>query len=418
MKTKSCYFKWGLTAFLTVCAILIFYDVFYTGGTLQGLFRKLSDILAPVLYGFALAYLLAPVVNWLERLIRLGWSKWRITRARRLRAGFLRAASVLITWAIVSFAVYLLLSALIPQLVESISLLIGNAESYYKQIYDWADGLLRRSPNVSQWMQANLEHYYQDALGLLTSKILPGAQRMLTSVTGGVISSILGVVTFAKNLIIGVIISVYLLAMKEKSLARCCKLLYGVLRESAARGCICGARRADIIFSRFVRGSLLDSLAVGVCCFIGCTLLKLPYTPLVSVVVGVTNVIPFFGPFLGAVPSAFLILLVSPRQCLIFVILIVVLQQLDGNILAPRILGNATGISSFWVVVAILIGGGFFGVLGMFLGVPAFACLQELVKYLVNRRLARRGMPLEACAYVGRARAPGGAAESGTSAPS
>ena len=132
--------------------------------------------------------------------------------------------------------------------------------------------------------------------------------------------------------------------------------------------------------------------------------MNMPYTPLVSVVVGVTNIIPFFGPFLGAVPSAFLILLVSPKQCLIFVIFIVVLQQFDGNILGPKILGDATGISSFWVIVAILVGGGFGGVLGMFLGVPVFACVQELVKFLMDRRLRRRDMPTEAYAYVDRAK--------------
>ena len=406
MKTKKYYFQWGLTVFLTVCAILVFYDVFYKGGTLLGFFNKLTSTLAPVLYGFAMAYLLSPIVNWLERLIRLGWSKWSLTREKTLRRGWLRAVSILITWAIVSYAVYLLMSVLVPQLIDSITTLINNAESYYNQIYDWADNLLKKNPNISNWVRLNLERYYQDALSLLTEKILPGAPQMLTSVTGGVISSILGVVVFAKNLIIGIIISVYLLAMKEQSLARCCKLLYGVLSERAANLVMRGTRRTDEIFSGFVRGKLLDSLIIGILCFIGGSILNLPYTPLVSVVVGVTNIIPFFGPFLGAIPSAFLILLVSPKQCLIFIIFVIVLQQFDGNILGPKILGSATGISSFWVVVTILLGGGFFGVLGMFLGVPVFACLQELVKHLIDRRLTQRNMPTEAYAYVGRDKRP------------
>lgn len=325
---------------------------------------------------------------------------------KTLRRGWLRAVSILITWAIVSYAVYLLMSVLVPQLIDSITTLINNAESYYNQIYDWADNLLKKNPNISNWVRLNLERYYQDALSLLTEKILPGAQQMLTSVTGGVISSILGVVVFAKNLIIGIIISVYLLAMKEQSLARCCKLLYGVLSERAANLVMRGTRRTDEIFSGFVRGKLLDSLIIGILCFIGGSILNLPYTPLVSVVVGVTNIIPFFGPFLGAIPSAFLILLVSPKQCLIFIIFVIVLQQFDGNILGPKILGSATGISSFWVVVTILLGGGFFGVLGMFLGVPVFACLQELVKHLIDRRLTQRNMPTEAYAYVGRDKRP------------
>ena len=157
-----------------------------------------------------------------------------------------------------------------------------------------------------------------------------------------------------------------------------------------------------LIFSGFIRGKLLDSLIIGILCFIGCSILKFPYTPLISVVVGVTNVIPFFGPFLGAIPSAFLILLVDPLKCLYFVLFVLALQQLDGNVIGPAILGDSTGISSFWVIVSILVGGGFFGVLGMFLGVPAFAALQALVKFLVDRRLQKRGMPTDAASYVGR----------------
>ena len=234
--------------------------------------------------------------------------------------------------------------------------------------------------------------------------MLPGAQQMLTTITGGVISGIWGLVSFAMDFLVGIIVSVYMLAMKEQSLARCCKLLYGVCKEAHARWIARAVRRADGIFSGFVRGKLLDSLIIGILCLIGCTILGMPYAPLVSLIVGVTNVIPFFGPFMGAVPSAFLILLVSPKKCLFFVIFVIVLQQFDGNILGPKILGDATGISSFWVVVAILVGGGFGGVLGMFLGVPVFACLQVLVKYLVDRRLRRRNMPTEAYCYVNRDR--------------
>ena len=194
----------------------------------------------------------------------------------------------------------------------------------------------------------------------------------------------------------------YLLAAKEKSAARCCKLLYGVLPEDKAAFTVRGFRRVDYIFSGFVRGKLLDSLIIGILCFIGCSILKMPYTPLVSVIVGVTNVIPFFGPFLGAIPCALLILLVSPLKCLYFVIFIFLLQQLDGNVIGPKILGDSTGISSIWVIVAILIGGGFGGVLGMFLGVPIFACLQVLVRWLLNTRLKKKNMPLAASEYLHR----------------
>ena len=401
---KSHYFKWGLTVFLTVCAILAFYDTFYMNGTLQRYLGKLVTVLAPVLYGFAMAYLLAPIVNWIEGLIRKGLKRLSKGQEPKLRGGLLRGVSILLTWAVVAYLLYLLMSVLIPQLVDSVTTLINNAESYYRNVYRWADSLLDSDNEIAVWIASLITDRYSDGMAFLTEKILPWVQKAVVPLTNGIWSGIRGAVGFAFDLIVGLIVSIYLMGMKEKSLARCCKAVYACLSEKKADAVMRGTRRVNAIFSGFVRGKLLDSLIIGILCFICCSLLKLPYTPLVSVVVGVTNVIPFFGPFLGAIPSAFLILLVSPKQCLIFVVFIIVLQQFDGNILGPKILGDATGISSFWVIVAILVGGGFGGVLGMFIGVPVFACVQELVKYLMDRRLRARNMPTEAYAYVGRAK--------------
>lgn len=401
---RTQYFKWGLTAFLTVCAVLVFFDTFYQNGVLQRFLSKLASILAPVLYGAAIAYLLTPVMSWLEKTIRAGWKKLFPKRELKPRSGGLRLVSILLTEAVVIFLLYLLMSVLIPQLMDSVTTLINNAEAYYRKVYDWADGLLDSENEIAVWLAGLITERYTDGMAFLTDKVLPWAQKAVVPLTNGIWSGIRGAVGFAFDLIVGIIVSIYLMGMKEKSLARCCKAVYAVLPEQRADAVMRGTRTADHIFSGFVRGKLLDSLIIGIICFIGCSLMNMPYTPLVSVVVGVTNIIPFFGPFLGAVPSAFLILLVSPKQCLIFVIFIVVLQQFDGNILGPKILGDATGISSFWVIVAILVGGGFGGVLGMFLGVPVFACVQELVKFLMDRRLRRRDMPTEAYAYVDRAK--------------
>ena len=400
---RTQYFKWGLTAFLTVCAVLVFYDTFYQGGTLQGFLSQLASILSPVLYGFAIAYLLTPVMSWLENNIALLWKRCFKKELKR-PSGALRLISILLTEAAVLFLLYLLMSVLIPQLVDSVTTLINNAESYYRNVYRWADSLLDSDNEIAVWIASLITDRYSDGMVFLTEKILPWVQKAVVPLTNGIWSGIRGAVGFAFDLIVGLIVSIYLMGMKEKSLARCCKAVYACLSEKKADAVMRGTRRVNAIFSGFVRGKLLDSLIIGILCFICCSLLKLPYTPLVSVVVGVTNVIPFFGPFLGAIPSAFLILLVSPKQCLIFVVFIIVLQQFDGNILGPKILGDATGISSFWVIVAILVGGGFGGVLGMFIGVPVFACVQELVKYLMDRRLRVRNMPTEAYAYVGRAK--------------
>ena len=407
MKRRTQYMKWGLTAFLTVCAVLVFYDTFYMGGTLQRFVNKLFSVLAPVLYGCVIAYLLTPVMSWIERTLLRVWRKLFPHKHLKNGAGILRFVSILLAEAVAILLVYLLMSVLIPQLVDSVTMLINNAEAYYYKVYNWADGLLDSENEVAVWVADFVTKYYSDGVTLLKDHILPWAQAALGTLTGGIWSGIWSVVSFALDLIVGIIVSIYLMTMKEKSMARCCKAVYALFDEKKANAVIRGTRQVDRIFSGFVRGKLLDSLIIGALCFIGGSILKLPYTPLVSVVVGVTNVIPFFGPFLGAIPSAFLILLVSPKQCLIFVIFIVVLQQFDGNILGPKILGDATGISSFWVIVAILVGGGFGGVLGMFLGVPIFACVQELVKYLLDRRLRRRDMPTEAYAYVERAQATG-----------
>lgn len=406
-REKKKYLAWGLTAFLTGCALLIFYDVFYrdNSGTVQAIFAKLFSVLTPVLYGLGMAYLLAPIVNFLERAILRLRDKLERKRSRaiRIHKGWLRAASIFLTWAVVLVLVYLLLSMLVPQLVDSITTLVNNLESYYTTIYDWVTGLLSDNPELTDLFN----RYYNETIQWLTTKLLPGLQTAVTNFTGSLVTGVWSVVIFTKNFLIGIIVSVYLLAAKEKSAARCCKLLYGVLPEEQAKFAMRGFRRMDHIFSGFVRGKLLDSLIIGILCFIGCSILKLPYTPLVSVVVGVTNVIPFFGPFLGAIPCALLILLVSPLKCLYFVIFIFLLQQLDGNVIGPKILGDSTGISSLWVIVAILVGGGFGGVLGMFLGVPIFACLQVLVRWLLNTRLEKRHMPLQAWEYVRRDRQDG-----------
>ena len=208
------------------------------------------------------------------------------------------------------------------------------------------------------------------------------------------------------DLLVGVIVSVYFLASKEACGAYCRRLVNGLFSDKAVYWITRGVRKMDIVFAGFVRGKLLDSLIIGILCFIGCTLLKFPYTPLVSVVVGVTNVIPFFGPFLGAIPCAFLILLADPIKGLYFILFVLGLQQLDGNVIGPKILGDKTGLSSLWVIFAILVGGSFFGVAGMFFGVPVCACAYSLVNLFVESRLMRKNKPVETDAYYDSDPAP------------
>ena len=375
------YFRWGVTAFLTVAALMIFYDTVFRNGVLLALLHTLLSALRPVIYGAVMAYLLAPAVNFFDR----GIGKLSGGKGKR---ALVRAGSILLTWAAVFFAVYLLFSILIPQLYQSVSTLAGNMQTYYNTVYGWVSQLLEKNPRIYALVSEAIGDYYDDIRQWFTGTFLPQAQQTITLVTSGVLS----VVLFFKDFLIGVIVSIYLLALKEKLAAGSRRILYSAASEHVYRSALRSVRKVDSIFSGFVRGKLLDSVIIGVLCFLGATLLKLPYAPLVSVIVGVTNIIPFFGPVLGAIPSAFLILLVSPVKCLYFIVFVLALQQLDGNLIGPKILGGSTELPSFWVIVAILLGGGFFGVLGMFLGVPVFACFYAMVGYHVNKRLRKKGV--------------------------
>ena len=404
MNRKSAHVKYGVTAFLTVGAILLFYDTFFGRRWLPGVWGQLMEAVRPILYGAFIAYLLAPVVNFFEDSLFSA----QVRRARekgRFAAPAVRAASLLMTWLVVCLMVYILASVLLPELYKSVLQLISNVENYYNTIAGWVETLLATYPDVENLVVEQINLYYQDITGWLGAnnvadwlqKALSQAQTVMSVAAG----SVVGLVNFLKNLLVGVIVSVYLLAAKEYCAAFARRTVCGLFSRNNAVWVLRGVHRADVIFSGFVRGKLLDSLIIGVLCFICCSILKFPYTPLVSVIVGITNVIPFFGPFLGAVPSVFLILLVSPVKALYFLLFILVLQQLDGNVIGPKILGDTTGLSSLWVIIAILIGGSFFGLPGMFFGVPVCACLYSFFTFLVDTRLKKKRLPLEVKAYDG-----------------
>ena len=385
MKRNGIYFKWGLTAFCTVCAILLVYDTFFASGA--SFAGRLMVILAPVLYGAFIAYLLAPVVDFFERTL-LEPITQRIPFKGRGRGLLCRTVSLILTFLVVFILFYVLLSILLPELYKSVVQLVNNAESYYNTIYHWINDLLEKNPDVEAWVTAQLDTSYQNLLSWLSSKVVPQVQTLLSAAAGGVME----VLNFLKDMVVGLIVSVYLLATKERCAASCRRLLYSLMVEDRARWTLRGIAKIDSIFSGFVRGKLLDSLIIGILCFVCSSLLRFPYTPLVSVVVGVTNIIPFFGPFLGAIPSAFLILLVSPMKCLYFLLFVLVLQQFDGNILGPKILGESTGLPSFWVLFSILLFGGLFGFAGMVLGVPVFAVLYVVVRGFVSGRLKEKNI--------------------------
>ena len=392
MERKNNYISMGVTAFLTAAAVLLFYDTLFGGKVLLALLETVR----PILYGAFIAYLLAPMVNFFERHL---FPPHPERGRKRSQAMLIRTVGILLAWLMVWFFFYLLASVLLPELYKSVLQLIANVDKYYQTISGWvtslSNHLLETNPDLAQQIVEKLGDYFQD-FGKWLSGLLPQLQTVMTTVSGGVWSA----VNFLMDLLVGIIASVYLLATKERCAAYGRKLVYSLFPQEQVGLVLRGVRRADVIFSGFVRGKLLDSIIIGILCFVCCSILKFPYTPLVSVFVGVTNIIPFFGPFLGAIPSTFLILLVSPRQALYFVLFVLALQQLDGNVIGPKILGNTTGLSSLWVIIAILVGGGFFGVAGMFFGVPVCACLNSLINFFVDARLRKKGLSPDSGEYA------------------
>jgi len=387
------YFRWGITIFLIfVCCILFFFALFRLD-QVQALMQKITEILSPIIWGIVIAYLLWPIVRKVRDYLlpRLPASIKKEKRRRNISLGIGIACAL----SFMALLVSVLLSFLLPELTATLVTLINNISTYIDTVETWVHDLLENNPQLQSNFHeafANLSTWLQN---WLQNTLLPRIDEVVTGVT----VSIIGVGKAIMNFIIGIIVSVYVFASKDTFAGQFKKILYAFFKPEHANVILDVCRESHRIFGGFISGKLLDSLIIGILCFLCLNLLDMPYTLLVSVVVGVTNVIPFFGPFIGAIPSAFLILLISPQKCLIFLVFILILQQFDGNILGPAILGDSTGLSSFWVIFSILLGGGLFGFAGMILGVPTCGVLYHITKRIVDAKLLKKHYPTETECY-------------------
>ena len=375
------YLYWGITAFLVIIVSICFYYLLFHGSSLKQEFDKLLAITMPVIDGLAVAYLLTPVMNLIENKILipiLPLCKIQITPVIKKR---LRFISIILTLLTVCGLLYGFFAMVIPQLIRSIQSIILQFPIYIDNLSIWITKILSDNPDIESFANQLIEQYSSDIEKWLNQSLLPQMNELLKTLS----LSVLGFVMSLWNLIIGFVISIYLLSSKEIFSGQCKKVVYAVFETKTANNFIQNMRFIHKTFSGFLGGKIIDSIIIGIICFICTSFIGTPYPVLVSVIIGVTNIIPFFGPYLGAVPSAILILMVDPLQCLYFIIFILILQQFDGNFLGPKILGNSTGLSGFWVIFSITLFGGLFGVLGMLIGVPAFAVLLAGFKSLCNR---------------------------------
>jgi predicted PurR-regulated permease PerM len=368
-----------LAGFGAIALSIIFFFLIYRFDGFGSAISTLTGILMPFIYGAVIAYLLKPVCNSIEGFLR------RLIPEKM--NGLINALSVALTILFGLLLVYALVMMIVPQLVTSVTTLYYTAQANIAKFVNWANHVEFFESN-EKLMELLNSAYAAVNTGLDTwfkTKLLPSMQNIVSGAAIGVLS----VVTVAKNLVIGIIVAVYMLASRKRFVQQGKLVLHSIVRPRWAQLITEEVKYADRMFGGFINGKIMDSAIIGVLCYIGCLIFKFPSALLISVIIGVTNVIPFFGPFIGAVPATLLILIQNPIKALWFVLFVLVLQQLDGNIIGPKILGNTTGLSSFWVLFAILLFGGLWGFVGMIVGVPLFAVIYDVIKKLVIHGLQR-----------------------------
>ncbi len=395
------YLYWGVTALLVVIGGISFYYLIFQGSSLKNNLLGLLSIIMPIVDGLVLAYLLWPIVSFLERrllypakdMLTARFPAWK-KRESKLKK-YCRGISILLTVVFVLFVLTGFFRFVIPQLAFSVQSIVSQFDVYVSNLTGWLQEILANNPDIEKMVNDAIKTYYPKLEDWM-SHLIPQMNNLVKTVS----LSMIGVARALWNLVIGLIISIYLLGNKERFLNQLKKMTYAFLTPQAANSLISDARLIDRTFGGFINGKILDSVIIGIICFFCVSIMKLPYPMLISVIIGVTNIIPFFGPFIGAVPCAFLILMVNPWQCLYFIIFVFILQQFDGNFLGPKILGNSTGLSGFWVIFSITLFSGLMGVAGMILGVPVFAVFYSLMRRKINNNLEQKGMPTDSAQYA------------------
>ena len=374
-------------AFLVIAAAITFFFVISEHSVVGRMAGTFFGLMTPFIYGAALAYVLNPVLNWLEKKVFPKVFGDRVSKRSR------RGLGVLLTFLLGCAVVALFLAVLIPQIVESIDNLAQSIYAFLPQAQNFLNDLIAQY-GTNEMLVDVLSMLGVDisdpsmALQRLATRSYTFLTQVLPNLFGGVMRFTSGLL----DVVVGIIIAIYLLLSKEIFYAQVKKLLFAFVPRRVAQATLNLTHDSNAIFCGFISGKILDSAIIGVLCFIGCSVLQMPYTVLVSFIVGVTNVIPYFGPFIGAIPSIFIIMIADPLKSLVFAVFVLILQQLDGNIIGPKILGDSTGLSAFWVIFAVTFFGGLFGFVGMLIGVPTFAVIYALVRNFAEFKLGKKGL--------------------------
>lgn len=379
------YVNWGLTLFGVIAAAILLVFLLLKMETIFKIVGDILSTLTPIFIGILFAYLLNPLVKTIEKYITTKAVEEitkKIFKNVKNKKKIARIAAIFLTYLLAILLIALFIEFVVPSLFDSLNVMLTNIPMYINNIYDYLKDILKSNPELMS-MVDKLNTNITDFTG---SIMIPSMDTIMTNLTLGISSFI----KWTVNVLIGLIVSVYLIYDKDSFVSGVKKVLRVTLPDKIYDTTMTTLGFTDKIFGGFMIAKIIDSLLIGVLTFVIISLFKIPYALIISVIVGVTNIIPYFGPFIGALPCAALLLLINPTKSLTFCVLIFLIQQFDGNILGPKLIGNRTGIKSFWVLFSILLFGGLFGFIGMIFGVPVFAIIYSVLNNLINKKLAKK----------------------------
>jgi predicted PurR-regulated permease PerM len=383
-KPLNKYVKIGLVAFIVIALSIWFYYTFFEQHSLFGFLEVAVKSLRPFIIGAILAYLLKPICAVFEKWLSKAFVKVKNRNtARNLTINIAIGLTAVLFLAVV----YVMFAAVIPQVVDSAKAIAGNVPGWIDSATAWLENVTKNAPEI----QAKIKDFsanFAEKMTEIVNKFMASndnASTIIFSVTAGVKETLI----LLKDILIGGVSCIYILHERKKFAAQGKMLVYGIFKKRWADKIMEEVHFTDKMFGGYINGTIIDSFIIGLICFALCAICKVPYAVLVSVIVGVTNIIPFFGPFIGGIPAVMIVLMVSPLRGLYLALIIIAIQQFDGNILKPKILGNSTGVSSFWVLFSISFFGGIWGFGGMVLGVPLFAVVYDLIRQLIVKGLKK-----------------------------
>lgn len=382
---NSKYTTISIYSFFVICASIIFYLIASEVSSFQIKVGEVISIFMPIIIGFVMAYLFNFILRFYEEKV------FRFNILKKKKPKLIRFMGLILTYATVTLLIFTFMKFVFPQILSSIMGLVNDIPSYVSKITDLVNDFNSKYEIQEEYYNFIVAKWdeYRDSIIRFATNLIP--------VLGNIVKTILSSVW---NIVLGIIVSIYLLIDKERFLALSKKTTRALFSEERSDRIIELANRGNNIFGKFLSGKILDSFIIGILTFVVITIFKMPYTILISFIVSITNIIPFFGPFIGAIPSAMIILFVSPIKALWFLVIILVIQQIDGNIIGPKILGDSLGISAFWILFSLLVTGKLFGLLGMIVGVPLFVFIYSIIKEFVESRLKKKGLPYETKEYI------------------